>query len=107
MPIRLVARLIGHMVSCLPGVEFGELFYRQFEIEKSIALKSAKGNFDGYMTLSDKAKADLHWWISNTHHSNKAITHGSIDFIINTDASLQGWGASLAQKTAGEGDGPV
>ena len=46
MPIRLVARLIGHMVSCFPGVEFGELFYRQLEIEKSVALKVEKGNFD-------------------------------------------------------------
>ena len=39
LPIRLAAKLIGHMVSCLPGVEFGELFYRQLEIEKLLPLK--------------------------------------------------------------------
>ena len=38
MTIRLVAKLVGHMVSCFPGVEFGELYYRQIEIEKSTAL---------------------------------------------------------------------
>jgi hypothetical protein len=31
------------MVSCFPGVEFGEIYYQQIEIEKSIALKLAKG----------------------------------------------------------------
>ena len=101
MPIRLIAKFIGHMVSCLPGVEFGELFYRQLEIEKSAALKIAKGNFDASMTLSDKAKSDIQWWISDAHLSKKAINHGSIDLTINTDASLQGWGASLEHKTAG------
>ena len=101
MPIRLVARLIGHMVSCFPGVEFGELFYRQLEIEKFVALKVEKGNFDAKMTLSDKARSDIHWWISNAHLSNKVINHGSIDLVISTDASLLGWGASLGQKTAG------
>ena len=55
MPIRLVARLIGHMVSCFPGVEFDELFYSQLEIEKSVALKVEKG-----MKLSDKARCDIH-----------------------------------------------
>ena len=101
MPVTLVARLIGHMVSCFPRVEFGELFYRQLEIEKSVALKVEKGNFDAKMTLSDKARSDIHWWISNAHLSNKVINHGSIDLVISTDASLLGWGASLGQKTAG------
>ena len=32
---REVASLIGLMVSCIPGVEFAELFYKQLEIEKS------------------------------------------------------------------------
>jgi hypothetical protein len=53
------------------------------------------------MTLSDKAKSDIQWWISDAHLSKKAINHGSIDLTINTDASLQGWGASLEHKTAG------
>ena len=56
MPIRLVAKLIGHMVSCFPRVEFGELFYRQLEIEKSASLKSKNGNFDTNMSLSEKAR---------------------------------------------------
>ena len=102
MPIRLVAKLIGHMVSCFPGVEFGELFYRQLEIEKSASLKSKKGNFDANMSLSEKARSDIQWWISNAHLSKKVINHGGIDFTMSTDASLLGWGASLENTTAGE-----
>ena len=82
-------------------MEFGELFYRQLEIEKSVAFKVEKGNFDANMTLSDKARSDIHWWISNAHFSNKVINHGSIDLVRSTDASLLGWGAFLGQKTAG------
>ena len=41
--IREVAQLIGMMVSCFPGVEYGELFYRQLEIEKLRLLKLTTG----------------------------------------------------------------
>ena len=39
VPIRLVARLVGIMVSFFPGVEYARLFYRQLEIQKYIAFK--------------------------------------------------------------------
>ena len=38
--ILLTAKLIGHMVSCFPAVEFGKLFYRQVEIDMSTSLKA-------------------------------------------------------------------
>ena len=63
--IRVVAQLIGVLVACFPGVEFGQLFYRQLEIDKAAALKLHKGDFDQSMVLSDIAKQDLVWWIEN------------------------------------------
>ena len=63
--ICLVAKLIGYMVSCFPAVEYAELFYRQLEIDKTLALKETKGNFDAHMTLSDRARSDIKWWIAN------------------------------------------
>ena len=71
------------------------------EIEKSASLKSKKGNFDANMSLSEKARSDIQWWISNAHLSIKVINHGGIDFTMSTDASLLGWGASLENTTAG------
>ena len=100
--ILLVAKLIGHMVFCFPAQEFGELLNRQVEIDKSTALKEAKGNFDAYMALSDRAKSDIQRWISDALLPKNAINHGSINFIVNTDAVLQGWGATTEHTTAGE-----
>ena len=58
--ILLVDKLIRDMGLCFPAVEFGELFYRQVEIDKSTALKAAKWNFDADMD-ADRAKSDIQW----------------------------------------------
>lgn len=92
-PIRQVARLVGIMVSSFPGVEYGRLYYRQLEIEKSIALKSSCWNFESHMTLSDKAKSDILWWLENALFDKRKINHGVILKEIRTDASNLGWGA--------------
>ena len=47
--IREVARLIGMMISCFPRVEYGELSYRQLEIEKAAALKASNWVFENTM----------------------------------------------------------
>ena len=51
MSKRLVASLIGIMASFFPGVEYGQLYYRQIEKEKTIALKRTKSDFDQNMVL--------------------------------------------------------
>ena len=99
--IREVACLIGFMVSCTPGVEFAELFYKQLEIEKSEALKNAKGNFEAVMKLSDVAVEDVRWSLNRAILSKRHINHGPIDLELATDASKEGWGASLGESVTG------
>ena len=41
--IRAVAQMIGMMVACCPGVEYGQLFYRQIDGGKIAALKANQG----------------------------------------------------------------
>ena len=77
--IREVACLIGFMVSCIPGVEFAELFYRQLEIEKSEALKYAIGNFEAIMELSHTALGDIQWWLDNALSSKRHVSHGVME----------------------------
>jgi K+/H+ antiporter YhaU regulatory subunit KhtT len=43
--IREVARVLGLIVSSFSGVDYGQLFYREIEVEKIQALKLARGNF--------------------------------------------------------------
>ena len=38
-----VAKVIGHLISSLPGVKYGALYYRNLEMDKVAALKLAKG----------------------------------------------------------------
>ena len=99
--IREVACLIGFMVSCTPGVEFAELFCKQLEIEKSEALKNAKGNFEAVMKLSNIALEDVRWWLNRAILSKRHINHGPIDLELATDASKEGWGASLGESVTG------
>jgi hypothetical protein len=49
--IREVARVLGKIISSLPGVMYGALYYREIEKDKTQALKQNAGNFESYMTL--------------------------------------------------------
>ena len=44
--IREVAQVIGLIVTSLPGVQLGELHYRNLEKNKIVALQTNKGNYD-------------------------------------------------------------
>ena len=88
IPVRLVARLVGIMVF-FPGVEYARLFFRQLEIEKSIALKMSGWNFESDMTLSKRAKKDIVCWIHHAQTSKWKISHGKVTRELRTDR----WGA--------------
>ncbi|XP_028407533.1 uncharacterized protein LOC114530148 [Dendronephthya gigantea] len=59
VPIREVARVIGLLISSFPGVQFGPLYYRHIEWDKTGSLKASKGNFDKKMHLSVPAINEL------------------------------------------------
>ena len=90
--IRELARVIGLLVSSLPGVQFDRLHYTQVEKDKSRALQLCKGNYDGPVTLSNDSRSELEWWVNNITSSFMPITQDKPDFILTTDASKIGWG---------------
>ena len=75
--IREAAQLIGTLVSCSSGVEYGPLYYKQLEIEKIDALKKHQGSFEAQMQLSQLAKSDIRWWIEKSSQYPKTISHGN------------------------------
>ena len=75
--IRQVARILGLLVSCFPGVMWGPLHYRQLESDKTEALKNSQGNFNEIMQISEAAKKDIAWWVSNIMDSYNVISHGT------------------------------
>jgi len=101
--IRQAAQLIGTLVSCSVGVEFGPLYYKQLEIEKIEALKINRGDFQAYMTFSQQAREDIVWWLGSKRQFTKTICQANPDFTLTTDASLEGWGAHRQENECAGG----
>ena len=93
--LRNLTKVIGLLVSSLPGVKYGQLFYRSCDNHKNKALKLNNGNFDSKTTLTDKCKHDLEWWAKNIEHQEKPIIVPKPSIVIETDASNTGWGACI------------
>jgi hypothetical protein len=91
--IREVAQVIGKIISSFPGVAHGPLYYRALELNKTVALKLCKGNFDAHMTLSADSKLELQLWVHNIVESTNVILRAQPSHVLTTDASLTGWGA--------------
>ena len=99
--IREVAGLVGLMTSYSQAFNYAEAHMKDLEIEKIQALKLVKGNFDGKMSISHKAKLNIFWWLQNIGVSQKNISYSQVDFEIYTDASEHGWGAHVGDCSTG------
>lgn len=95
MTIRETAQVIGLIVSSIPAVHFGELYYKNLEKDKVLALQTGKSNYDAPSYLSKDAKADLSWWINNVGSSFKNVVQPNPDMTLTTDPSTWrgGWGS--------------
>ena len=93
--LRDLAKVMGNFAWAIPAVPFAQSHYRKVQAELIRALRKNDGNFDGFISLSGEAKADLNWWVSNMDLTEgKVLFPGEPDLIIFSDASLSGWGAS-------------
>lgn len=99
--IRDVAQVTGLLVSSFSAVDYGKLFYRKLEKEKSVALNRNYGNFDAEMIVSSGMREDLDWWIGNVHSQVRVIDRGNPDVEIQTDSSLSGWGVVFENQKFG------
>ena len=60
-----------------------------------LALKDSRGNFEGVLTLSNSAIADICWWRDNVMSSQNYITTVNPHVTLTTDASMLGLGSSM------------
>ena len=96
--------VIGLLVSSLPAVQYGPLYYRSLEIDKNTALQN-NGNYEANMTLSSESVRDLSWWVTSLPTACKNVTMGNPAIEMATDASTLGWGQS-AMDTVPKACGP-
>ena len=100
--IREVASLIGLMVDYSKGIDYGEAHYRRLERHKTLALALNHGKFDKFMTLTEEAIEDIHWWLSHVNTGCRKIRLGKPVITVITDSSDNGWGAVCGkQRTRG------
>lgn len=81
------------MTDLTKGCEYGPGHYRFLEKDKTQALRKSRGNFDGEVRLSDRAKQDLAWWIVNLSRAQRRIWIEIPKILLTTDACDYGWGA--------------
>ena len=94
--IRDIARVIGYLVSSLPAVQYGALYYRYLEMDKVQALNLSKGNF-----VFNQGIIEMKWRWCNPCHSFNVICHPPVDVTLYSDASLMGWGALMDNISTG------
>jgi len=71
---------------------YAPLYYKTLEIEKDCALKESCGDFDSYMTVSNKSLLCIQWWIDNVTNSSKSLEIDDPTLVIKSDSSMKGWG---------------
>ncbi len=88
--IRHLCVVIGKIISTWPAVPLGKTQYRQLEKEKLHALNKNAWSFEVELTLSEKATAQLRWWVQALPMASAPLRRLQIDMTIQTDTSKKG-----------------
>ena len=95
------ASFIGTLTPSFPGNQFGPLYYRTMLKFKDKSLKYNKGNFNAVIKLSEDTLHEISWWKKNIFKVFKPIRYPKFSITIYTNASLEGWGASMGIVSTG------
>ena len=93
--IQEVARVLGTMISYLPGVEMGQLHYRHLENCQKMALFTTQFDYSKTMQLDNLALQDIFWWENNISKQLTNLIKPKPTVFIETDSSQFHWGAKL------------
>ncbi|XP_040261452.1 uncharacterized protein LOC120977528 [Bufo bufo] len=103
IPLRQLARIIGLLASSIQAVFPAPLHYRALQRLKIAHLRKGASYAD-WIPLDEETREELSWWIHNLHAWNgKAIFGQRPDSVVDSDASLSGWGAHCEGITTGGG----
>ncbi|XP_011883838.1 PREDICTED: uncharacterized protein LOC105570987 [Vollenhovia emeryi] len=99
--IRQFASLIGSLISICRATPYGFLYTRDFEREKFWACREYDNDFDKTMRLPSSLQPDFKWWSNTLRCSpiSSPLNSPEFSFVIYTDASLTGWGASMENQS--------
>ena len=92
---RALARLVGKMNATSQVIPPAPLLYRHLQMALSATLNQHSQCYEAMVPLTTECREELMWW--DTHMINwngKSLLKKEVDMIIDSDASLIGWGAT-------------
>jgi len=99
LKVRNLSELIGQLTATGEAVLPGPLHYRQLQKLKAYALSLNKQSYEGPAILNEEARSEIKWWVQNLEtHNGRGFLNPEPDLILETDASLEGWGARANQQ---------
>ena len=97
-----LARLLGKMNATTPVIPPAPLFCRHLQMSLTRALEEGSQSYETHVTLSPEGREELTWWDNHMSRWNgKSLVKTEIDIVIDSDASLMGWGATSSQQRTG------
>ncbi|KAA6401856.1 MAG: putative reverse transcriptase [Streblomastix strix] len=95
--IRQLAALIGRLNFLRPQIKEASLYLIELDKAKTQALKT--NSWDGIMIVNRIVIKELKWWIRRIWDNlPQSLINKTITCMITTDASPQGWGATLTHE---------
>jgi len=86
--------------NCVPPP--GPLFYHHLQIALMNTLERRSQCYKALVPLTQDCLDKLIWWDNNMCRWNgKALIQREVDLVINSDASLEGWGACCSKQRTG------
>ncbi|KAM4748709.1 uncharacterized protein WCC33_006088 [Rhinophrynus dorsalis] len=99
--LRTLARIVGLLAASIQAIFPGPLHYRALQRLKARHLQRGLGYSD-VIALSSDAREELVWWLKHLDAWNgRAIFGVAPDIVIESDASLVGWGARRGLVSTG------
>ena len=96
------AQLLGKMnpTNCFLPPE--PLFNRHLQMALTNTSEQSSKCYEAHLPLTPACKEELEWWDNNTCRWNgKALIQRGIDLVIDSNASLEGWGACCSKQRKG------
>ena len=101
--LRFLAKIIGTLDSFKFGCPIVPLHYRSLQ-KDLISHLSPDPNWDSFISLSNSARSDLLWWLEcDSNLPPSPLASFSPSHIMDTDASLKGWGAFQHPNSSAQG----
>ena len=96
----ILARLLGKMNSTGCVIPPTPLFYQNLQMALANTLGNHSQDYGSLVTLPPASLEELEWWNTQMAKWNgRTLFKRKIDVIIDSDVSLQGWGAHCQEQT--------